>query len=52
LFESTDINIGWNGYFKHKLAPFGVYVWECAGKYTDGREFYDYGNITLISQDN
>jgi PKD repeat protein len=48
LFESDKIGYGWNGYYNHKLSSVGVYVWECAGKYADGRDFYDYGNITLI----
>jgi PKD repeat protein len=52
LFESQDKNIGWNGYYQHKPASFGVYVWECVGTYEDGQEFYDYGNITLINTDN
>lgn len=48
VFDSYNPNMGWNGYFNGKLMPKGVYIWECNGKYSDGKGFYDYGSITLL----
>lgn len=48
IFESRDINRGWNGYYKGKLVQQGVYVWLCEGKYSDGRPFRKVGDVTLL----
>jgi len=48
VFESRDINYGWNGYYNNKPAPFDVYIWECTGKFSDGHEFIKTGNLTLL----
>lgn len=48
LFESDDINIGWNGYYKGKLCKTDVYIWKAKGKYTDGGTFEKAGNLTLL----
>jgi len=48
VFESRDINLGWNGYYNNKPAPFDVYIWECTGKYADGKVFIKTGNLTLL----
>jgi PKD repeat protein len=48
LFESRDIRIPWNGYYKHKLCRQGVYVWYVEGKYANGKPFKKVGDITLL----
>ena len=48
IFESHDINVPWNGYYKGKLCQQGVYVWYVEGKYADGKPFKLVGNVTLL----
>ncbi len=48
VFESNDINIGWNGFYNNMPAPSDVYVWECSGKFEDGNMFKETGNVTLL----
>ena len=51
IFESHDINIPWNGYYKGNLCQQGVYVWYVEGKYADGKPFKMVGNVTLLRWD-
>ncbi len=48
IFQSDDINKPWNGYYKGKLCPQGVYVWYVEGKYVNGKPFKQVGDITLL----
>jgi len=48
IFESNDINIGWDGYFKGQLSNSGVYIWKVRGKYRNGEPFTKMGDITLL----
>ena len=48
IFESNDVNIGWDGYFKGALAKQDVYVWKVQGRFRNGKEFMEQGNVTLI----
>jgi PKD repeat protein len=48
IFESHDINIPWNGYYKGKLCTQGVYVWYVEGKYANGKPFKQVGDVTLL----
>ena len=48
IFESHNINIPWNGYYKGKLCPQGVYVWYVEGKYVNGEPFKKVGDVTLL----
>jgi gliding motility-associated-like protein len=48
LFESNDINIGWDGYYKGKLCKSDVYVCKASGRYADGSDFNYFGDVTLI----
>jgi PKD repeat protein len=48
IFESHDINVPWNGYYKGELCQQGVYVWLVEGKYQDGKPFKMVGNVTLL----
>ena len=48
IFESFDINIGWDGYYKGKLAKQDVYIWKVTGNYANGKPFAKSGDITLL----
>jgi gliding motility-associated-like protein len=48
VFETTDIDKGWNGTFKGKLLDPDVYDYYLEGFCIDGQEFLIKGNITLI----
>jgi PKD repeat protein len=48
IFESRDINVPWNGYYKGKLCPQGVYVWYVECKFANGEPFKKVGDVTLL----
>jgi gliding motility-associated-like protein len=48
LFESNDINIGWDGYFKNELCQMGVYVWKARVKFSNGNTKTFVGDVTLL----
>lgn len=48
IFESNDINIGWDGYFKGQLSEPGVYVWKVRGNFRNGEQFIKMGDLTLL----
>ncbi|MCX6327650.1 MAG: PKD domain-containing protein [Bacteroidia bacterium] len=48
IFESSDINIGWDGYFKGQLSNSGVYIWKVRGNFRNGEPFIKMGDVTLL----
>jgi PKD repeat protein len=48
IFESKDLNVGWDGYFKGQLSNSGVYIWKVRGKYRNGEPFTKMGDVTLL----
>ncbi len=49
IFESNDLNTGWDGYFKNgNLAMQGVYVWRATGRFADGKYFDMVGDVTFL----
>lgn len=48
IFETTNIDEGWDGTFNGKPAPFGVYVYDAQAITSDGKLFDKHGNVTLI----
>ena len=48
VFESYDINIGWDGYYDNKLLNKGVYVWKVTGKLNNGKDFKKVGTVLLL----
>jgi PKD repeat protein len=49
LYESSDLQKGWDGYFGNsKLALQGVYVWKAVGRYADGTYFNKIGDVTFL----
>lgn len=50
IFETSDINNGWDGYHKGVLCEPGVYVWKVRGTYKNGESFVKTGDVILIRQ--
>lgn len=48
IFESKDINIGWDGYFNGKLCQQDAYVWKANISFFDGRKYNKTGSVTLL----
>ncbi len=48
VFESHDIHLGWDGYYRGRLQPPGVYIWRARGRWADGREFEMVGDVTVV----
>ncbi len=48
VFETTNIDEGWDGTYKGKAQPFGVYVYEVSAVSSTGRQYKKHGNVTLI----
>ncbi len=48
VFESNDINIGWDGYNKGNLCEPGVYIWKASGTFKNGEAFVKIGDVTLL----
>ncbi len=51
VFESNDINYGWNGFIDGKAAKQDVYVWRARGRFTNGEPFVMSGDVALIIGD-
>jgi PKD domain len=50
LFETNDINVGWDGYFKGQLCNVGVYIWKVRGNFSNGESFTKMGDVTLLKK--
>ncbi|SMO49545.1 gliding motility-associated C-terminal domain-containing protein [Saccharicrinis carchari] len=48
LFESDNIKIGWNGYYKNQLCTQGVYIWKATCRFSTGQVKVLTGDVTLI----
>jgi PKD repeat protein len=48
IFESNDINIGWDGYLNGHLCEPGVYIWKVRGTFKNGEPFVKMGDITML----
>ncbi len=48
IFESFDINKGWDGFYHGKLAPQGVYAWKAYARLNNGAVYNKIGNVTLL----
>lgn len=48
VFETTDINQGWDGTFKGELQSTGVYIYTIHGIGASGQTITKQGNVTLI----
>jgi len=48
IFQSRELNVGWDGYFKGKLCQQDAYVWKANVKFFDGRVYSQTGTVTLL----
>jgi PKD repeat protein len=48
IYESTDPNIGWDGYYRGELCKQDVYVFKCRCTFENGKLFKQIGNVTLL----
>ncbi len=48
VFQTTDINAGWDGTYKGTPQPFGVYIYQVSAVTSTGQGFVKKGNVTLI----
>lgn len=48
IFESLDIQRGWDGYYRGQLSPQDVYVYQVWLRFVDGQERQLVGDITLF----
>ena len=50
IFESNDINIGWDGYNNGQLCEPGVYIWKVRVKFRNGEPFTKMSDVTLLKE--
>lgn len=48
VFETKNLRVGWDGYYKGKLCQPDVYVWKAEGTFVDGSAYLKYGDVTLL----
>ncbi len=48
IFESNELSRGWNGYYREKLSPQDVYVYQLWVRFVDGKETTQLGDVTLM----
>ncbi|MFO7867715.1 MAG: PKD domain-containing protein [Bacteroidales bacterium] len=48
VFESNELDRGWNGYYKGELSKSDVYVWKCQATCLGGENLELVGNVTLL----
>ena len=48
LFETDDINEGWDGRFNGDLAPEGMYVYTAKGRFVSGKEYNQAGQVLIV----
>jgi gliding motility-associated-like protein len=48
VFESTDPNIGWDGYYQGQIQPMDVYAYTLEADFSNGKHVTKKGDITLI----
>ncbi len=48
VFESSDTEVGWDGYYKGQICSPGVYVWKVRGTYRNGQQIVMAGDVILL----
>ena len=48
VFQSTDINKGWDGTFAGKIQDMESYVWVCSYQFEDAKPVIKKGTVTLV----
>jgi gliding motility-associated-like protein len=49
IFESTNVQVGWDGYYRGELSAQDVYVWKIDVIFEDGSQASEVGNLTLLN---
>jgi PKD repeat protein len=50
IFRSTDVYVGWDGYYEGILARQDVYAWKATAQFSNGHRVTKAGDVTLIVQ--
>jgi gliding motility-associated-like protein len=48
MYETNNIAEGWDGTYKGKAQPMGVYVYTVEAQSANGKKLVKQGNVTLI----
>ncbi|MBA3828124.1 MAG: gliding motility-associated C-terminal domain-containing protein [Taibaiella sp.] len=48
VFQSTDVNVGWDGTYNGQPQPLGVYIYMVEAVTYRGKPVYKQGNVTLL----
>lgn len=48
LFESFDVSIGWDGYYRKTLSQQDVYIFKVKAVFADGEKVFKVGDLTLF----
>jgi len=48
IFESTDLNVGWDGYYRGVISPQDVYVVQTWFRFVDGKTVEKLSDLTLF----
>lgn len=48
LFESDDVNVGWDGYYRGELCKQDVYAWKVRARFSNGESIVKAGDVTLL----
>lgn len=48
VFETNNVNIGWDGTFKGEKQSLGTYAWTIRAITKDGNELNESGNVTIV----
>lgn len=48
LFESDDVNVGWDGYYRGEICRQDVYAWKVEAQFVTGETVVKAGDVTLL----
>ena len=48
IYRSQDPNAAWDGRFRGKLNPQGVYIYRCRAVFPNGKTLEEKGDVTLL----
>ena len=48
VYETFDLSIGWDGYYRGTLSQQDVYVWKIELTFINGTEYKEIGDVTLL----
>ncbi len=51
LFESDDIEVGWDGYYRGQLVAEDIYIFRVTGRLNSGEKFTETGDFLLMRRD-